>query len=143
MVATDSKIRTIVDMVKHLPAELLQQLLCVQCRMRTSVVVEQFPSNNSLFQHLKRLLEKQHFPTDDDVEPGWLRSPATNLFDTGVQKLISRASIPAFLMLREISILKEASVARWCILNVGELQLDGSGSRRDSSTRREYGHSVC
>ncbi|GBN89187.1 hypothetical protein AVEN_64714-1 [Araneus ventricosus] len=54
------------------------------------------PSDYLLFQHLKRFLAKQHFPSDDDVQTDGcnglvpLRSPAADLFDTGVQNLVSR-----------------------------------------------------
>ncbi|GBN60400.1 hypothetical protein AVEN_201464-1 [Araneus ventricosus] len=47
------------------------------------------PSDYHLFQHLKRFLTKQHFPSDDDVQTdscrrlaGWLHSPELDLFDT-------------------------------------------------------------
>ncbi|GBL91313.1 hypothetical protein AVEN_203467-1 [Araneus ventricosus] len=67
------------------PSEKVQQLLCAQCRMRASVVVEQSP-----LQHLKKFLLKQNFPSEDDVHTGgclnvvftdWLRSPTANLFE--------------------------------------------------------------
>ncbi|GBN83458.1 hypothetical protein AVEN_206196-1 [Araneus ventricosus] len=62
MVVTGSKIRTISGMVKHFPAELPQQLLCVQCCIRASVVVEQSPSDYHLFQDLE-----QYFPSDNST----------------------------------------------------------------------------
>ncbi|GBO03944.1 hypothetical protein AVEN_66017-1, partial [Araneus ventricosus] len=51
-----------------LPTEPLQQLLCAQRRMRKSVVVVQSLSDSHLFQHQKRFLTNQHFPSADDVQ---------------------------------------------------------------------------
>ncbi|GBL64767.1 hypothetical protein AVEN_202668-1, partial [Araneus ventricosus] len=48
-----SKIGTMGGMVKHLPAEPLQQLTYAQRRMRASVVMEQSPSDYHLFSSLK------------------------------------------------------------------------------------------
>ncbi|GBM27479.1 hypothetical protein AVEN_205266-1 [Araneus ventricosus] len=41
MVVVGSKIETTGGMVIHFPARLLQQLLCIQCRMMVSAIVEQ------------------------------------------------------------------------------------------------------
>ncbi|GBL78693.1 hypothetical protein AVEN_65259-1 [Araneus ventricosus] len=101
MVVVGSKIRTLSVNVKHLPAplELLQQL-CEQQGMRASVVVKQhnvtshaFCSEYHLFQHLKRFLIRQHFPSDDDIQmtvTRWLCSQAADFFDSGIQKFFSR-----------------------------------------------------
>ncbi|GBO45270.1 hypothetical protein AVEN_104237-1 [Araneus ventricosus] len=51
------------------------------------------PSDYHLLQYLKRSLGKQHLPS-------WLRSSAANLFDIGVDKLVSLATIRTVLMLR-------------------------------------------
>ncbi|GBM36795.1 hypothetical protein AVEN_112751-1 [Araneus ventricosus] len=50
--------------------DLLQQLFCMQHRMRASVVMEHSPNDYHLFQHLKRLMVKWHFSNDDDVQTG-------------------------------------------------------------------------
>ncbi|GBO38364.1 1-phosphatidylinositol 4,5-bisphosphate phosphodiesterase epsilon-1, partial [Araneus ventricosus] len=49
MLIAESKIETIGGMVKHLPAKPLQKFLCMQRRMRTSVVMKQSPIVNHLF----------------------------------------------------------------------------------------------
>ncbi|GBM11868.1 hypothetical protein AVEN_26784-1 [Araneus ventricosus] len=82
-------------MVRHLPAGTLQKLLCAQRRMRVSVVVEQYSSDHHLFQKLKRFLMKSRIsPVSITCRQkpvtGWLCYPAAAVFDTSVQKLISR-----------------------------------------------------
>ncbi|GBM87738.1 hypothetical protein AVEN_139829-1 [Araneus ventricosus] len=52
------------------------------------------PSDYQLLQHPKRFLAKQYFPSDDDVQTDGCHRLALlsggGLFDTGVQKLVSR-----------------------------------------------------
>ncbi|GBO34760.1 hypothetical protein AVEN_267181-1 [Araneus ventricosus] len=49
------------------------------------------PSDYHLLQLLKRFLAKRYLSSDDDVQTdGCHRSPRADLFDTGVQKLVSR-----------------------------------------------------
>ncbi|GBN39367.1 hypothetical protein AVEN_172389-1, partial [Araneus ventricosus] len=66
-IVAGSKIRTIGWMVEHLLAEMQQQLLRSQRRMRSNVVVEQFQRLPSVSAPEKAPV-KQHFPNDDDVQ---------------------------------------------------------------------------
>ncbi|GBN30690.1 hypothetical protein AVEN_5482-1 [Araneus ventricosus] len=75
MTVARSKIGAIGGIVKQLPAEPLQQLLCAQCCMRERVVAEKCSSDCHQFEHLKRFLARQRFPGDDD---GCLHSPVAD-----------------------------------------------------------------
>ncbi|GBM81479.1 hypothetical protein AVEN_163633-1 [Araneus ventricosus] len=94
MLVAGTKIGTTSEMVKYLLTKQLQQLFCAQRYMRASVVVEQSPSDCHLFQHQKKYMGKQLLPGYDDIQTDGchrlVRSPATNIFQTGLQKLVSR-----------------------------------------------------
>ncbi|GBL85416.1 hypothetical protein AVEN_34605-1 [Araneus ventricosus] len=91
-------------MVKHLPAETLQQLLYAQRRMLVSVVVEQSLSDYYLFQNLKTFLAKQHFPSDYDVQTDGCHRLAPLSRGESLQHRCTEigpcASTPVVLMLR-------------------------------------------
>ncbi|GBM03936.1 hypothetical protein AVEN_185429-1 [Araneus ventricosus] len=70
----------------HTHGELRTQLLLVMFDHLT--YSPNFDSNDyHLYQHSKRFLIGQHFPSDDDVQMAvtrWFRSQAAYFFDTGV-----------------------------------------------------------